>query len=243
VMDGVEEVMGAAARAAGRSQAEAGSGRALDTAGQESGEAVASVRETVTEDGEATSGPAKQEAPSVAGSSQAVAGDGEATSGPARSDGSGTFDTTGRGSGEAVFGPVKADGSAAGKRFLWVGNKVDAMKEDAARRKFPLLPDAIFISAKEGRQVDLLKQRLVDQVLQGNTQTEGTIVTNARHYHALQQVAESLQAIRKGLDNGLPGDLLALDIRHCLHYLGEITGEITSEDRLDYIFSKFCIGK
>ena len=154
---------------------------------------------------------------------------------------------TSSGGNEAVSGESlpddRRDVPATVKRFLWVGNKVDAMTEDAARRKFPLLPDAIFISAKEGRQVDLLKQRLVDQVLQGNTQTEGTIVTNARHYHALQQVSESLQAIRKGLDDGLPGDLLALDIRHCLHYLGEITGEITSEDRLDYIFSKFCIGK
>jgi len=135
---------------------------------------------------------------------------------------------------------VDADG---GKRYVWVGNKVDAMTEDAARRKFSGIPDAVFISAKEGRQVDVLKQRLVDQVLQGNTQTEGTIVTNARHYHALQQVGTSLAAIHKGLDDKLPGDLLALDIRHCLHYLGEITGEITSEDRLDYIFSKFCIGK
>lgn len=150
--------------------------------------------------------------------------------------------STGQVGGEASSGLVEA-GAAAAKRFLWVGNKVDAMTEDAARRKFPLLPDAIFISAKQGRQVDLLKQRLVDQVLQGNTQTEGTIVTNARHYHALQQVDTSLKTIRKGLDDGLPGDLLALDIRHCLHYLGEITGEITSEDRLDYIFSKFCIGK
>jgi len=145
---------------------------------------------------------------------------------------------------EATSGPVRADVQTAGKRFLWVGNKVDAMTEDAARRKFPLLPEAIFISAKEGRQVDLLKQRLVDQVLQGNTQTEGTIVTNARHYHALQQVDTALKAIRKGLDDGLPGDLLALDIRHCLYYLGGITGsEITNEDQLDYIFSKFCIGK
>jgi tRNA modification GTPase len=72
---------------------------------------------------------------------------------------------------------------------------------------------------------------------------ENTIVTNARHYDALQQVDKSLQDIRAGLDNHLPGDLLALDIRRCLHYLGEITGEITNEDQLDYIFSKFCIGK
>jgi tRNA modification GTPase len=115
--------------------------------------------------------------------------------------------------------------------------------EDAARRKFSRIPDAIFISAKQHKYIDVLKQRLVDQVLQGNTAAEGTIVTNARHYHALQQVADSLSTIHKGLDDLLPGDLLALDIRHCLHYLGEITGEITSEDRLDYIFSKFCIGK
>jgi tRNA U34 5-carboxymethylaminomethyl modifying GTPase MnmE/TrmE len=167
--------------------------------------------------------------------------------------------------------------SAAGKRFLWVGNKMDslvvgarlgdgsvgggsdssdvaaakgaafsgdaAVLEDAARRKFSRIPDAIFISAKQHKHIDVLKQRLVDQVLQGNTAAEGTIVTNARHYHALQQVADSLSTIHKGLDDLLPGDLLALDIRHCLHYLGEITGEITSEDRLDYIFSKFCIGK
>jgi len=158
--------------------------------------------------------------------------------------GSEALSAAGRGDGEAIAGLVKSDGPAEGRRFLWVGNKVDAMTEDTARRKFPLLPDAIFVSAKEGRQVDLLKQRLVDQVLQGNTQTEGTIVTNARHYHALQQVDTSLKAIRKGLDDGLPGDLLALDIRHCLYYLGGITGsEITNEDQLDYIFSKFCIGK
>jgi tRNA modification GTPase len=184
-------------------------------------------------------------------------------------------------------GVTNADGAAAGpgrtgmelqagRRFLWIGNKVDALgapdggdydqgaerkgghdtgdddpganraaAEDTARRKFKGLPDAIFISAKRRQHIDLLKQRLVDQVLQGNAagSGDGTIVTNARHYHALQQVAASLATIHKGLDDQLPGDLLALDIRHCLHYLGEITGEITSEDRLDYIFSKFCIGK
>jgi len=73
--------------------------------------------------------------------------------------------------------------------------------------------------------------------------TESTIVTNARHYAALKEVQQSLSDIKNGMDNNLPGDLLALDIRRCLHYLGEITGEVTNEDRLDYIFSKFCIGK
>ena len=84
---------------------------------------------------------------------------------------------------------------------------------------------------------------MVDTVLSGKVQTESTIITNARHYHALQEVNKSLDDIKAGLDNKLPGDLLALDIRRCLHYLGEITGEIRNEDQLDYIFSKFCIGK
>ena len=83
---------------------------------------------------------------------------------------------------------------------------------------------------------------MVDKVISGEVQPEDTIVTNARHYHALKEVARSLTDIKNGLDNKLAGDLLALDIRRGLHYLGEITGEITNEDQLDYIFSKFCIG-
>jgi tRNA modification GTPase len=59
----------------------------------------------------------------------------------------------------------------------------------------------------------------------------------------LQKVGQSIESINHGLENKLPGDLLAIDIRQCLHYLGEITGQISNEDQLDYIFSKFCIGK
>ena len=69
------------------------------------------------------------------------------------------------------------------------------------------------------------------------------LVTNARHYEALRLVHQSLVDIQKGMEINISGDLLSLDIRRCLHYLGEITGEITNEDQLDYIFSKFCIGK
>jgi tRNA modification GTPase len=120
---------------------------------------------------------------------------------------------------------------------------------DASRRsgaalheKFPD-PDLIFISAKTNAGVERLKRTLVDRVLQGKKPREGTVVTNARHYEALKQVASSLQEIRSGLDNHLPGDLLSLDIRRCLHALGEITGEVTNEEQLSWIFSKFCIGK
>lgn len=111
------------------------------------------------------------------------------------------------------------------------------------RTSFSAVKSVIFISAKSGWNVDELKDKLTDMVLHGSVQTEGTIVTNARHQHALQQVASSLSEIHIGLNDKIPGDLLALDIRRCLHYLGEITGEISNEDRLDYIFSKFCIGK
>ena len=127
--------------------------------------------------------------------------------------------------------------------YLLVGNKIDELGEEQAKQKFADNERVVFISAKQGLHTETLKERMADTVLQGKVQSENTIVTNARHYHALKEVEKSLADIKAGMDNKLPGDLLALDIRRCLHYLGEITGEISNEDMLDYIFSKFCIGK
>jgi len=128
-------------------------------------------------------------------------------------------------------------------KHLLVANKIDVSGEMNFKEKYSQFDHIIFISAKNHKHLEVLKERMVDTVLSGEVQTESTIITNARHYHALQEVNKSLDDIKGGLDNKLPGDLLALDIRRCLHYLGEITGEITNEDQLDYIFSKFCIGK
>lgn len=127
--------------------------------------------------------------------------------------------------------------------YLFVANKIDTVGEATAKSTFADIDKMLFISAKQHLYTDVLKERMVDAVLQGTVQTESTVVTNARHYHALKEVEKSLAEIKTGLNNNLPGDLLALDIRRCLHYLGEITGEITNDDQLDYIFSKFCIGK
>ncbi len=128
------------------------------------------------------------------------------------------------------------------KNYIAVGNKVDLLGEETAQQKFS--GDAVlFIAAKSNQHVNVLKERLADKVVQGTIHSENTIVTNARHFTALREVEKSLNDIHAGLENKLSSDLLALDIRMCLHYLGEITGEITNEDRLDYIFSKFCIGK
>jgi tRNA modification GTPase len=128
-----------------------------------------------------------------------------------------------------------------GRRYLLVANKIDMADEMDVRNKFSDWDRSVFVSAKKGTHLEVLKERMVDSVLQAEVKTENTIITNARHYHALKEVERSLTDIRNGLDNKLPGDLLALDIRRCLHYLGEITGEVSNEDMLDYIFSKFCI--
>jgi tRNA modification GTPase len=145
---------------------------------------------------------------------------------------------------------VEREFDAAGYKYLLVGNQIDKGEETALRSKFDRSAGQgvdssrlLLISAKQGLHVELLKERLVDLVLGGQVSGDTTIVTNARHYHALQEILRSLMDIRNGLDNHLPGDLLALDIRRCLQYVGEITGEVSNEDLLDYIFSKFCIGK
>ncbi len=127
-------------------------------------------------------------------------------------------------------------------KYLLVANKADvadARVIDELRKA----EHTLIISAKNKENIHSLKEALFDLVAEGQVNQEGTIVTNARHFGALREVSKSLQDIKKGMDNNLPGDLISLDIRTCLYYLGEITGQVTTEDKLDYIFSKFCIGK
>jgi len=127
-------------------------------------------------------------------------------------------------------------------QYLLIGNKADLCTTEqlAALSK---IADCIFISAKDKTGVTALQNALLSNTVSGNIQTESTIVTNARHHAALVQLQQSLVDVEEGLNNLVPGDLLALDIREALHHLGTITGTITHEDQLDFIFSKFCIGK
>ncbi len=131
----------------------------------------------------------------------------------------------------------------SGKQFLLIANKTDDKGVAYWQNIFMPVKDVIFISARRHEGIEQLRDALYNCVVSGNTNTENTIVTNARHHQALQKVLKSLQDIREGLDNKIAGDLLALDIRSCLHFISEITGDITNEDVLDFIFSKFCIGK
>ncbi|MDQ3551318.1 MAG: tRNA uridine-5-carboxymethylaminomethyl(34) synthesis GTPase MnmE, partial [Bacteroidota bacterium] len=105
-------------------------------------------------------------------------------------------------------------------KFLLVGNKTDLANEKDVREKFSAVGGIIFISAKENLHIEVLKERMLDMVLQDKVQGENVIVTNARHYHTLLQVDEALSDVLNGLETKLSGDLLALDIRRCLQYLG-----------------------
>jgi tRNA modification GTPase len=132
---------------------------------------------------------------------------------------------------------------ADGLNFILVANKSDLANTSASITQHPILKEAVLIAAKTRQGLSLLTEAMVAHVLTGALDTEHTIVTNARHFQALQEVHKALLDAQRGLMQSLPGDLLALEVRRCLHFLGEITGEITNEDQLDFIFSKFCIGK
>ncbi len=129
-------------------------------------------------------------------------------------------------------------------RFILVGNKADkGYQPPVTSYQLPQQVIPVCISAKENANIEALKEKLFSTAVQEQSLSQQTLVTNARHIAALEKVQEALHDIVNGLNNQLPGDLLAADIRTALHYLGEITGEITNEHQLDYIFSKFCIGK
>jgi tRNA modification GTPase len=127
-------------------------------------------------------------------------------------------------------------------QLLLIGNKIDKEDFGAIQAEFSQ-HDVLFISAKEKLYIDDLKLKLVSLFDSRTVNVTETIVTNARHVDALRHTGTAIQRTIEGLNHNMSGDLLAQDIREALHYLGEITGEISSEDLLANIFGKFCIGK
>ncbi len=132
-------------------------------------------------------------------------------------------------------------------RHIFVANKMDKYPtlDIEAFYKEDLISKANLISASalNKMNIDYIKEKLYDAVVDEQSNSDSTIVTNSRHYDALHKTNEALQEVLDGLYNGTSGDFIAMDIRRSLHYLGEIVGEISSEDLLDSIFSRFCIGK
>ncbi|MHB1177876.1 MAG: tRNA uridine-5-carboxymethylaminomethyl(34) synthesis GTPase MnmE [Daejeonella sp.] len=104
-------------------------------------------------------------------------------------------------------------------------------------------PDFLFISAKNNQGIDLLKELILRKVNLHTINTDDVLVSNIRHLEALQKTEASLNNVLENIDNPVTSDFLASDIKQALYYLGEITGQVTTDDLLETIFSKFCIGK
>ncbi|QIP13411.1 tRNA uridine-5-carboxymethylaminomethyl(34) synthesis GTPase MnmE [Spirosoma aureum] len=138
-----------------------------------------------------------------------------------------------------------ADIRLSGKPYLLVGNKLDALTDEKKQLLESIAAEPIvWISASQQTYLDDLKAALSARVRTDSAvQTGSAVVTNARHYEHLTGTDDALVRALTGLDAGVTPDWLAMDLRVALRHLGELTGEITTDDLLDSIFSKFCIGK
>jgi tRNA modification GTPase len=150
-----------------------------------------------------------------------------------------------------LAGKIKKRLEGKGKQLIIILNKTDKLSDRQLSelkdlRKFKNIDPTdkiIYLSLHKHHNIDLLVNTLLD-IVKGRVAGEHeVIVTSARHYEALRNADSALDRVAKGLKSKMSSDLLAQDIREVLHYLGEITGEVTTDEILGNIFSKFCIGK
>ena len=133
------------------------------------------------------------------------------------------------------------------QQLIIIANKVDIALGEARQSltSFPLLVNEslVFIAAKNRENLEVLIQKMKNSLNLSTFGPEDIVVSNVRHFEALSLALNAINLVIEGLKSGISGDFLAQDIRECLHYLGEITGEITTDETLGYIFKNFCIGK
>ena len=129
------------------------------------------------------------------------------------------------------------------KKILTLINKSDSLSEAKQVEVQSDQPNWILISAKQKTGLDNLLKHLVQLVNTGALSNQQTVVSNSRHFEALNKAFTALNEVQKGMDQNISSDLMAIDIRQALFHLGEITGEITTDDLLGNIFTNFCIGK
>jgi tRNA modification GTPase len=149
---------------------------------------------------------------------------------------------------EEIASQINALGDEIRQKVMIVLNKVDLHSKSSARIKSNILAkqfslNSVPISAKDGYQIERLKSELVKTIKNELSESSDVIISNIRHYEALLHSMHASQRALIGLNNHLSTDLIAQDIREILHYLGEITGEITNDEILGNIFANFCIGK
>ncbi|QTD39405.1 tRNA uridine-5-carboxymethylaminomethyl(34) synthesis GTPase MnmE [Polaribacter batillariae] len=130
------------------------------------------------------------------------------------------------------------------KRLLVVANKIDTLSNDEATTLSTEIENLIPLSAKNKTGIDKLKAELTSLVNIGALSNNETIVTNSRHFEALNNALEAITSVKQGIDLEISTDLFSIDIRECLRHLGNITGEYdVDKDILGHIFGNFCIGK
>ena len=128
------------------------------------------------------------------------------------------------------------------KNLFIVVNKIDIGDSKLIKTHFNDFTH-VCISAKDGTNIDKLKDQISSCIDLNEINTNSSVVTNSRHYDLLCKSSLEIENVLKGIDDKISGDLLAIDIRHALQYLGELSGEVTNDEVLGNIFSKFCIGK
>jgi tRNA modification GTPase len=128
-----------------------------------------------------------------------------------------------------------------GITMLIVANKADLLTEEQILA-LPHTESAIIISAKQKTHIDELKNKIYHAAVKDQLEGNDILVTNIRHLEALQKTEDALIRVLDGMET-VTSDFLSMDIKQALHYLGEITGAVTTDDLLENIFSKFCIGK
>ncbi len=130
-----------------------------------------------------------------------------------------------------------------GKRLVLIANKIDLMEEIPHHFRNLVELETVFVSAKRKENINLITDSLLKSVSSSLEEEHSAMVSNSRHYEALARTAEAISAVKKGINQNLSGDLLAIDLRQALYHLGTITGEVTTDEILGSIFERFCIGK
>jgi len=129
------------------------------------------------------------------------------------------------------------------KKILIVVNKTDLLSDKEVDHLTKTIKNTLLLSAKNKEGIIELKNELTSLVNTGALSNNQTIVSNSRHFEALNKALKEINNVQNGIDNKLSSDLIAIEIREALSYLGEITGKVTTEDLLGNIFANFCIGK
>ena len=137
---------------------------------------------------------------------------------------------------------LKEEVDMEGKKLILVANKIDSLTEMPHQLMHLKEYEVVYVSAKRNVNIEAITDQLLE-VAATHRMSDQTMLTNVRHYDNFLKIRESIENIEKGLADGIPTDLVAIDVRDALHYLGLVTGEIATDDILNTVFGHFCIGK